>query len=285
VAENINWSALVFEPAFMSNITKVAVKRFGDDVLSEECASFVLEGLASDNWKRCQAFKGQSKPTTFLYTIASNLVEEFARKKFGRPRPPTWLKNQGDLWVALWKAICLERQFVASVVDRFCQNGLRTAATIEHSITVIKARIPSCGQPGFCERSYDEIEELSDRSGMATSANNNYMEGETEVLNTVRVTLESIMSEHPAQLAEVEENGEQSSFDISALRKLLSLTDQERVLLRMIYFDGVSKQKAAVAIGLPPHKGGRVVNAVLSRIQKAVSDCGLDFDSLSSALG
>ena len=263
----------------------MAHKRFNNETLEGECVNYVIEKLSEDDWCRCKEYKGMSKPTTFLFTLVSNLVEEFARVKFGRPRPPSWLKKQGELWVDLWKVICLERQLIPSVVDRFTYGGIRTVELVQAAIQVIKARIPGCGQSGFAEFCTENITESADAQGHSVEDTSAGMAFERQAARIYRIMIESIVADPkdieptPSSMGSntrVDERDERLNEKLEDLRQALSFTDQEKVLLRMIYVDGVSKSTSALAIGLPSHQGGRMVNEVLKRIKFAMDQCRLE---------
>ena len=67
------------------------------------------------------------------------------------------------------------------------------------------------------------------------------------------------------------------------LREALNLNDQEKIMLRMIYVEGLSKSATSKALGLPAHHAGRIVNEALQRIGTALNQCGLDLESLIGA--
>ena len=141
----IDWHTIILQPQWLTRLERQAFKRFSQQGLAEEACSYVLEKLSQNHWASCQQYTGKAKPETFLYTLVGNLLEEFARKRFGRPRPPQWLQREGDLWVKLWKMVCLERQLIPIVVEQFAQQSERATEFVHSIIRTIKARLPWCG--------------------------------------------------------------------------------------------------------------------------------------------
>jgi len=88
VSSDVDWKSLVFESGWMQKLDQLAAKRFGAGGLAEEAGNYVIEQLSNDNWASLTSFKGQCKPETYLHTVTNNYLEEFSRKRFGRPRPP-----------------------------------------------------------------------------------------------------------------------------------------------------------------------------------------------------
>ena len=90
-------------------INRLAVRRFGTATLAEEAALFVMNGLAADSWHRVKAHTGKGSFKSFLASLSWRLLEDFSRKRFGRVRPPLWIKKLGGIWSLLFSLLCLER--------------------------------------------------------------------------------------------------------------------------------------------------------------------------------
>ncbi|WP_228854989.1 RNA polymerase sigma factor [Desulfomarina profundi] len=86
--------------AHWEQINRMAVRRFGDTVLAEEAALSVMERLEEDNWKRVRAYCGKATFSTYLQVLTGRILEDFARSRFGRVRPPSWVKVLGGCGVS-----------------------------------------------------------------------------------------------------------------------------------------------------------------------------------------
>lgn len=283
----IDWPLLVFDEPSMKAFEKLAVRRFNAGVLAEEAVTHVVEGLSDNDWARCKAFKGNAKPTTFLYSLASNLIEEFSRQRFGRPRPPTWLQEQGELWVQMWKFLCLERQLLPSIIDRMCSNGAREAGFIEQVARTIKARMPNCGLSAMDHDLAEDISVVSDMQGMASAPENTEFDHEQATVSEIMLMLRSILRDEPDEADFSAESREaagayaaEHASEMAQFRESLALSDEEQVLLRMIFVDGFSKSAASRALGMPGHQAGRIANTALERIGQAMRDSGLSLDDI-----
>lgn len=285
---SIAWPELVFDADFMSAIDRVAERRFGAGGLAEEAATYVVDYLSADNWQKCRAFQGKSKPKTFLVTLVGNAVEEFSRKRFGRPRPPVWLQELGETWVKLWRSLCLERQALPSIIDRFVRNGFREPERVEQAAVVIKARIPTCGQSSRDGETVDDIDALSDAAqaeaeeccGDELTFDNPF---HAEILLMMRAIVSDNTTNADFQQSAVvaaDRLSERNRQQLDSLREALQLTDQEKIMLRMIYVEGLSKTATSKALGLAAHQAGRIVNDALQRISEALHVCGLALDDV-----
>lgn len=290
-----DWSEIVLQEKFISAIDKLSKKRFFDESLAEESTSYVLEYLSEDDWKRCKNFQGRSQPSTFLISLSSNLIEEFARKKFGRPRPPVWLKEQGDLWVKIWQAICLERQMLQTVIDRFCHNAMSPAETIQSIIVTIKSRIPTCGQSSvsICNTLEGDVEALSDSLRLLSKTKQPTMKLEDQIQKACFYLISSVIKTSTDNLGNSMEQcapryhfqGDKTLSDqLLKIQGQLKFNSEESLLLKMVFVDGFSQSKASSAIGLPPHKGGRIINNALNKVREIFQDGEFDFEVLYEGL-
>jgi hypothetical protein len=290
----IDWRKLVLDDNALGLqlIDSLAQRRFNPGVLAEEAATYVIERLADNNWKRCSQFKGNSQANTYLRSLIVNLLEEFSRTRFGRQRPPAWLKRQGELWIKLWKQLCLERQPLPELLHRYEQTGLYQSGWIEQVVRVIKARIPSCGAYHFNVHNMDDIPNLAssfiDNQAIETPEDclckyQFELLAETEVF----LVLRAVLQEQPSSEIFSEDSAKKLNTDVgnaddklTQLREALVLSDEEIVILRMIYADGLSKNAVSRALGLPSHHAGMIANKAMNRIRNAVAQCELDLASL-----
>ena len=250
--------------------------------VSQKAASYVIEQLSADGWAKLQSFKGQSKPETYLYALTGNYLEEFARKRFGRPRPPEWLKRQGDLWIQVWKLICLERQLVQSVIDRLTYHAMREVHYIKQVITTIKAKIPTCGESNR-EISIQHITTENDADAMTNLIADNETPDDNITsarYSEVLLMISSLFLDDIAGSAfnhnaiKAANSYTESKIQLlNALRERIELTDEERLLLKMVYQDGMKKSVVAKSLG-------RILRQTLDRISEAMQEIGINLDEI-----
>lgn len=264
------WSEIVFSEDFMKRLDYIAgTKIVGDVASKEEAVTYVIEKLSENDWERCKAHNGGSSKTTYLYTLASNLIIEYSRRKFGRARPPEWLKREGPFWEQIWREICLDRNQENQVVDRHCSSGMREPSTLKQIIRTIKAKLPWCGVSKMPESLDDE-----------DSGNHNYS-AETGTINDEirRESYDQFLL--LAQLILTEDQGEnddalsQSGFDSSKVCDIvesLQLTAEEQLMLRMFFLDGLSHSAIARSLNVAKHIPARQTKKVLLRLREALAE-------------
>jgi hypothetical protein len=78
--------------------------------LAHERLLYVLENLEANEWKRVRAWQGLGHFLPFITTLASRLLTDFARTKFGYIRKPAWLAEKRDpLWDTAYRLLMLDQ--------------------------------------------------------------------------------------------------------------------------------------------------------------------------------
>lgn len=262
------WPSVVFDPAFMAGLDRMAAKRFVQPALAEEAVTAMIEALSENQWQRLRSFSGKSQPSTFAYSVAGRAMEDFARRRFGRPRPPAWLQELGHAWVRLWHMLCLERQWPEAIKNRLAkdfQDGL-----IDQAIRTIKQKIPRCGEPGFSECCTSELglEQLPDDQGETLSASLRQAQR-----NQALTLLGQLLGQPEAADASCPSNPEEA---LDTLDTLLSLDEDDRLLLSLSYEDGLSSRKIADILGTSAATVQRRLQAIRAELQGALQQLGID---------
>jgi len=267
----VDWSELVIGE-WLSRLDRMALKRFGQQVLADEAVNHVLDKLAADNWSALSGYQGKAQPTSYLNVIAANLLEEFSRSKFGRPRPPVWLKKNGHLWVSIWRQVCLERQLTGQVLfNRINDDCSRDY--LEDIIRVIKARMPWCGvKHQDIPSDYLEYGTAIADSGDALT---NSAPGESaaddleELLLVIRLLIDPDAEAHDAKIDSVLAIADR-------LREATALSDQELLILRMVFVERIKQGVVADTFGLKPYQLSKQLKALMGRLRKGLETAGFD---------
>ncbi|MCK0154921.1 sigma-70 family RNA polymerase sigma factor [Alcanivorax sp. S6407] len=269
----VDWPSVIFDPAFMSGLDRMAAKRFVQPVLAEEATTAMLEALGENDWQRLASFGGKSSPATFAYAVAGRAMEDFARRRFGRPRPPRWLQELGQGWVRVWQMLCLERQWTEVIQTRLAadfQDGLLVEA-----IRTIKQRIPRCGEPGFSECCTTELglEQLPDDQGETlddTLHQAQHLHAQ-ELLGQLLSANEAEAQLRPSEDSEAELTTMLENIEVS-----LDLSEEDKLLLSLSYEDGLSSRKVAELVELSPATVQRRLQDIRARLRASLQGIGLE---------
>lgn len=246
-------------------INRMASHRFGEGACAEEAALFVMDGLEANNWHRVQSFAGNASFPSYIMALTSRLLEDFARKRFGRVRPPLWIKTLGGIWDKLFTALCLERLNTAEAVEVVSQRQfLSNKSEIEEAASELLGRIPDCGKRTGAEVVYDEEsppEECSDEGGRLNKAE------EKDKQHLFAQIFEIICSKPADQVS--------THFERNIGRLKVDLNPAERLLLKLCYQDGLTVSQAAKLLGMTRFQAHGKMRRLLQRIRTEFERVGL----------
>jgi DNA-directed RNA polymerase specialized sigma24 family protein len=252
--------------AHWETINRLAERRFPQGGLAEEAALFVMDRLADDDWQRLRLFGGRSTLATYIAALTLRLLEDFARARFGRVKPPLWIRRLGGLWLTLFRLLCLERfsPFEAvAVIGNRQPDQMRTA---EEAAYKILGELPHCGAHRGAEVEFDEATVLPDGEADCSRQEHQLEQEERHTLFTVlgRVLFDDLADEIDPHL--LERLGE-VQFD---------LQPKERLLLKLCYRDGVAVAEAGRMLGWNRFQAHGCLRRLLARLRHNLARAGLD---------
>lgn len=256
-----------------SLIDRLAKRRFNES-LAEEAALYVLNRLQEDECRRVRAFSGQTRLSTFLSSLVLRLLEDFSRMRFGRLRPPQWISALGGIWVTVFELLCLQRQTISDAVEMAMQR-LNDRQQLEQIAYTILERVTDCGKHQAMEVEFDEsrAEPQNERPGRKDRLENpeeRFLQEERRIFLEVLFTALLVGKEH-------EQAAEQASVKIFEVQ--LSLSAEERLLLKLCYQDGVSVARAGKMLGLNVNQVHGRLRRLLSRLRESFEQAGV-YDEL-----
>ncbi len=268
-----DWSRLVLGD-WVHRLEKMALKRFGSQTLADEAVNHVLDKLSADNWSVLSGYKEKARPTTYLNVVASHILEEFSRKKFGRPRPPLWLQRNGHLWVSLWRQLCLERRAVEEVFLSWI-NPERSREYIASIVQTIKARMPWCGvKEEEIPASY-----LESDSGQAYSLEEavpvEHAEGEADLEELLLIIWMFVSGKSPSTTLTPQQL-ESAQRVVDSLKETLDFSAEEMLALKLVYIDRVKQLRVAELLGVKPYKLNKQLKALVARLRAALEELGFE---------
>jgi RNA polymerase sigma factor (sigma-70 family) len=249
-------------------INRLAVRRFGSLPLAEEAALFVMDSLAANSWQRLQSHNGKGSFKSYLASLSWRLLEDFSRKRFGRVRPPLWIKKLGGIWSLLFSLLCLQRLPLVEVVESAsCRYPGSEKQEIEDAALTLLGRIPQCGKQQGLELPFEENE------------------GAGELGNSPERLVEKEEQEHLfavlfGQLLGGEHDCEMPETFASLLTDGIELNPEERLLLKLLYQDNVGVARAGKLLGLNRDQINGRLRRLLGRLRKDFQRMGLEKELL-----
>jgi RNA polymerase sigma factor (sigma-70 family) len=245
-------------------INRLASRRFARDVIAEEAALFVINRLEDNDWQRLKSYGGNATLATYLATLTFRLLEDFARKKFGRLRPPLWIRSLGGIWELLFRFLCQERLPVHEAIEHVRDRmPAEERAVLEDSAWTIRASVTDCGRHQDREV---PLEEEHDCSGP---------EAEPQQLR-----LEVAEREHFfAALFKGVLTTDGDERITESLARVMSagvrLEVEERLLLKMCFQDNIGVTEAGRMLGMNRHQVHGRLRRLFARLRDDFERAGI----------
>lgn len=172
--------------------------------------------------------------------------------------------------------ICLERQSITAVIDKLNYAGERDSHYLQQAIKTIKGRLPWCGSSAreipadcLCHSEDDPQPELIGADIEGQLDNNEWEEA-------LQLLFEWLLSDNcPSN-----DIGDVLNDSLDQLRSRLALEPQERLMLKMVYQEGLKLNIVAKAFNMPSYQPGRLLKSIHQRIQTALSEANINLSSL-----
>lgn len=254
-------------------LEELAEKRFPHENLAHEAFLYLVKRLEDGEWQRVRAFRGDSSFKTFLGVVARRILEDFSREKFGRFRPPLWLKRQGLLFVEVFRMLCHERLTVSDVVQTLAHDhqSRRDPAIVEEAVAVILARITHCGQYMGEPLPTDPVE-LEKCQELHPEFNQVTPEGYLSGLERVELIqqLTHCLLDGPAP----PDQGRLGCC-VQEFLSHVEITNKERLLLKAVYQKGLAVSAAGRLLGWNRNQASGRHRRLMERIHGALEKSGL----------
>lgn len=242
-------------------VNRLARRRFADEVMAEEAALWVLDRLEAQRWRKLAEYRGGAGLKTYFSSVVYNLLEDFSRQRFGRTRPPLWLKKLGGIWVYLYRLLCLERHSYDDAVhharDRYPQLQARQ---IEPLADQILGAIPSCGQNRGQDVELSEADLKTESQSAPMILEDKERQQFLEGLH--RMVFDGTVHQHTMHL-------------LTRLTECpIELTAQERLLLTLHHREGLSVAEAGRKLGFNRFQAHGRMRRLYKRIREQFEQAG-----------
>lgn len=244
-------------------VDRLARRRFVGDVLSEEAALYVMNRLENDEWELLRSYRGKARLKTYFSSVVYNLLEDFARQRFGRVRPPLWLRKLGGIWLLLYRLMCLERYNYSEATNLAADRYQRLRLDqIETMADRILGEIPGCGKNQYLEEPLDK--QRHDRLSAKASGRDTAEEKERQKI--MRGLHDYFFGPDP---------------DLTRSQPLLKLIGcpvdlkgEERLLLALCHVDGLSVTEAGKKLGLNRFQAHGKLRRLYARLRHTFESAG-----------
>ena len=275
----VNWSELFFSPEIQDRLWFRVTRRFRNPLLAEEAFNDALARLSADGWALLRQFRGESSHGTYLFALFNHCLEDFVRARFGRHRPPAWLPRLGSLWLRIYQLLCLEGEEPEQVINLLSGGDSRPQEEVRKVVDTILGRVPDCG--------HEIVYVPLDDEGEGVEVSDHRYHPERLLIQQEWEQLLAAIREmmgHPGSDVFSRDSGPLAQA-LAAAVEGMALRDDERLILRMVFQDGLKISVVARRLGLPDHQVRRMCAAILQRFRAALVSAGVREQEIRDLLG
>ncbi|MBF0181588.1 MAG: sigma-70 family RNA polymerase sigma factor [Magnetococcales bacterium] len=260
----------------------LARRRFTDQNLADEAMLHTQRAMARNDWEPLRAYEGRSQASfaTYFTHVAWRMLEDFARARLGRARVPRWIRDLGPFMEEVYRLLCLEGMSPAGVVTFLSGTapGGRPEPMVQAAIDTVLRKVTDCGRQAVVEVAMEEeiLEDLAGTDGALhrLSPEDHKSQQQRE---TVLGAFHRFLTRDP--VAPEEAGGP----IMERIRQAVALTAEERLLLKLVYQDGLEVTTVGRMLGWNVNQVHGRHRRLLERIRKAMERAGLT-DTLRSLL-
>jgi hypothetical protein len=247
-------------------LSRLAERRFpNDDSMAQESLLFVLEKLETGEWKRVRAWEGQGAFHTFLAVLTARLMTDYTRSKYGHHRTPTWINRKNDpVWTKAYQLIVFQKYSRLDAIEILMASYRgRDRWYFEEMVATILAKNNRPVRAIESQVSIDTVEYIS---AFQTPENTSDI--------SQKVLLEAVIE----YLSNDENSQENEDHEVQRLLSLLnielSLSEEDKLLLKMRYCDGMTISAITKALSL---KGDiyKRINKLIRHLTNACTQMGV----------
>jgi DNA-directed RNA polymerase specialized sigma24 family protein len=250
-------------------IEQIAGRSFPDANLADKAVDFIEEKLMEDGYRRIRLYQGISGFPTYLRVVVKRLLIDFSRHELGRARIPDWVKDLGEVGKTVYELLCIQRLPLAEVIEtlKMPAHGHWPSAALEDAAEAILSKDPDCGKaPERLTLAPPEV--MDTMLSTILSPEQEYSKKSLEaligaILSSGKTEGKDRLSAREAEMAAV-------------VRSRLDLTAEERLFLRMVYWDALSVSSAGESLHWNVNQAHGKMRRLLERLNKAFQESGLE---------
>ncbi|MEZ5471356.1 MAG: hypothetical protein R3E90_06220 [Marinicella sp.] len=253
----MDWQLFIFNPEYdwLNKFDLMARKRFNHDDLAQAAVNDIIKELSKENWSILGDIKSKNEPGAYLTTVFRRKLEDMARQRYGRPRPPVWLQKLGGFWLTLFQWLCLERKSRTAIFDAIEQH--QNQEDVDNMILTIKTKHPKCGSPDCKEDSLEEHQEIN--QGFEPVYEDNDCSCDEQLLLAL------------GHYTGINDEDALKPMQFGANFSSLRLSDEEQVMLKLIYQQGLKISQVARMLHIPDHQVRKSHQNTLDKIKECLN--------------
>lgn len=270
------WVEYLYSPEIRNWFDQKLKDAFGSrDMWIELADEFVSSSLSRNRFYRLRRCRGIVCRRKFVRTVLGNLLHDYQRKIYGRPRPPKAVSTLGNLHMRLFRLLCVEQRHeeeaIVLVLSADNSNALNKS-DVRKAIRKIRAIVPDCGTTSKGK--------LLDSAGY--DVDSLPLDDDPAEIADITKRFPEILMDLLLDYTESDKQKRKKSDDFAGQLQhaieQLHLSDEEQLLLRKYYVEGKDLSIISLELRRTESEIRLEIDLLRTRIRAVLTDFGLDFD-------
>lgn len=224
-----------------------------------------------------------------IFAVFKNELISVKRNRLGYPRPRQWLREFSQLGQDLFEWICLKKLARRDVLARATEQrhaasyaDVVTASSEVNNLTdLLEYLINRMNEVRECDGVRSETDDIDAENAPQYRDDSQHTEQQTDADQIQRLL--SVLLGAPDNTPVVQEKAAKRLAQLrAALTTQSELSDEDILVLRCYYYQGMSQSEVAKLVGKPLQRVVRQREAAIQRIRTTLEKYGLTRDALLS---
>lgn len=270
----MDWQTVLFDPekGLIQYFDKIALKYFPHDHgEAEQAVNDAIKAITADNYARLNKSKDVANPRAYMTTVVTNLIRDASISKYGKCRPPEWVKRLGTTWTQVHKLLCCFQQDASQV----CFDLMSAEISESRLATIckeIKTKHVKCGSE-LAKPQFQSMQQESEHgSNLDDKVSSTSLEADISQ-QEFSVFLDSL-----SHLLFGKPVGQNTPIlaSMQQLQQRISLEPQQILILKLIFQEGKSVSEAANLLNIKRHVVDYQMKKIMTHLKEAFELCGIN---------
>ncbi|MEM9385415.1 MAG: hypothetical protein AAGA68_10170 [Pseudomonadota bacterium] len=265
--DSVDWGRVFF--SLYEQLDARAERRFRWSPDGAAAFDYALCALSEDGWAILRSsYRQVGAPEAFLATCFYRLLENYARAKMGRRRPPAWVQRRGALWVRVFSAR-VQHEPDEAIIKRVSRGDEVIQAEVVAILRELKTAGAGAGPPCGEVLLGVPLELAVQHKGL--------LEDERELLLSTLGRLASSANRHHHPSSDDDTLSTRAyKRALDALCARVHLDESQRHLLTLRVQEGSSFRVIGERLGCGRRVAERRFKSLITQLKDALRDCGID---------
>jgi RNA polymerase sigma factor (sigma-70 family) len=267
----MDWQIILFDTqkGLIQYFDKIAVKYFPHDHReAEQAVNDAINIISANDFARMKKSGTISNPRAYMTTVVTNLIRDASISKYGKCRPPEWVKRLGSTWTQIHKSLCCYQQDISQVCSALVSKDM-SEPTILMICKEIKVKHLKCGselsKPSLKSLQYEPENDIDFEQKVSSVSLESDLDHQD--FSLLLDALSQVLFGDP-----IKQSGPILA-SVQQLKKHINLEPQQVLVLKLVYQENMSISQAAELLNIKRHTVDYQMKNTMKQLKDAFEKC------------